>query len=159
MSRPFNLPISCHPVVLSPVATTNGGVTTTAITLKQGVKAWLYVHLTNAVGFAQVITPMQATNVAAGTSAVLPAVPIWANEDVVASDALVAQTAAANYTTAAVAKKKLVIFEIDPACLTPGYTSIFVTLSNSAQATNFALVEAHVWQNNAVASPPSALID
>jgi hypothetical protein len=159
MSRPFNLPISVHPVVLGYPQTTNGGFTSAVCTLKHSLKAWLYIYLQNAVGFAQVLTPMQATTIAAGTNAVIPAVPIWANEDVGASDTLVAQTPGANYTTAAVAKKKLVVFEIDPAILTDGYPCVYVILSNSAQATNFATVVAHLWQTNAVATPPSSILD
>jgi hypothetical protein len=154
-----NLPIQVHPVLLSQPQTTNGGFTSGVCTLKQTLKAWLYVYLTNAVGFAQVLTPMQATNIAAGTNAVLPAVPIWANEDTVATDTLVAQTAAANYTTGATAKNKVVIFEIDPAVLTAGYPCIYLILSNSAQATNFATVVAHLWQANQVATPTSAILN
>jgi len=159
MSRPFNLPLAVHPVVLAHPQTTNGGFSSLACTLKHSLKAWLYVYLQNAVGFAQVITPMQATTIAAGTNAVIPAMPIWANEDVVASDTLVAQTPAANYTTAAVAKKKLVVFEIDPVLLTDGYPCVYVILSNSAQATNFATIVAHLYQTNVVATPPSSILD
>lgn len=159
MSRPFSLPLACHPVVLVNNLTTNGGVTSLACTLKHAIKCWLYVYLQNAVGFAQVITPSQATTIAAGTNAVIPAVPIWANEDVAATDTLVAQTAAANYTTAAVAKKKLIIFEIDPIQLTDANPCVFVTLTNSAQATNFCTIVAHLWMANAVATPPSSILD
>ena len=157
--KPFNLPLSVHPVVLVNNLTTNGGVTSLACTLKNSLKAWIYVYLQNAVGFAEVITPRQATTIALGATAVIPAVPIWANEDVAATDTLVAQTAAANYTTAAAAKKKLIVFEIDPAILTDAYPCIYVTLSDSSQATNFCMVVAHLWQANQVATPPSSILD
>ncbi len=160
MSRPFSLPISVHPVVLVNNLTTNGGVTSLACTLKATLKAWLYIYLQNAVGFAQVITPFQATNVAAGTTVALPAMPIWANEDCAATDTLVSKTAAAAFTTANVAKKKLIVFEIDPAILVTGTdTSIGVVLTDSSQATNFVTIVAHLWQANAVATPPSAILD
>lgn len=160
MSRPRSLPIDYHPVVLACNLTTNGGVTSLACTLKSTLKAWLYVYLQNAVGFAQVITPFQATNVAAGTTAALPVMPIWANEDVAATDTLVSKTAAAGYTTANVAKKKLIVFEIDPAILVTGTdTSIGVVLTDSTQATNFVTVVAHLYQANQVATPPSAILD
>lgn len=160
MSRPRSLPLEYHPVVLANNLTTNGGVTSLACTLKSTLKAYLYIYLQNAVGFAQVITPFQATNVAAGTTAALPAMPIWANEDCGATDTLVSQTAAAAYTTAAVAKTKLIIFEIDPAILVTGTdTSIGVVLTNSSQATNFCTIVAHLYQANQVATPPSAILN
>lgn len=162
MSLPRSLPLVVHPVVLVNNLTTNGGVTSLKCTVKSTLKAWLYIYLQNAVGFAQVITPSQATDIAAATNAVIPAVPIWANEDVAATDTLVAQTAAANYTTAAVAKKKLVVFEIDPAVLGVAgvsYPVLYVTLSNSAQATNFCTIVAHLYQANQVATPPSCILD
>jgi len=160
MARPFNLPISVHPVVLVNNLTTNGAVTSLACTLKHSIKCWLYVYLQNAVGFAEVLTPLQGTTIAFGTNKAIPAVPIWANEDVAASDTLVQQANGASYTTAAVAKKKLVIFEIDPAILDDGYPCVRVGLSDSTQATNFCTVVAHLWQANAVnTGAPSSILD
>lgn len=159
MSKPIALPLAAHPVVLVCNLTTNGGVTSLAVTLKHTIKCWLYVYLQNAVGFAEVITPLQGTTIAFGTNKAIPAVPIWANEDVAATDTLVAQTAAIAFTTAAVAKKKLVIFEIDPIVLDDGYPCVRVGLSDSSQATNFCTVVAHLWQANQVATPPSSILD
>ena len=159
MSRPFSLPLAVHPVLLRHPSTTNGGFTSSVVTLKQGLKAWIYVYLTQAVGHATLLTPRQATTIAAGTNAVLPAVPIWSNEDVAATDTLVAQAAAANYTVLNDVKRKVVVFEIDPAVLTDGYPCVYLTVSDSAQATNFATVVAHIYQANQVATPPSAILD
>ena len=159
MSLPRSLPLVVHPVVLVNNLTTNGAVTSLAVTLKSTLKCWLYIYLQNAVGFAQVITPLQGTTIAFGTNKAIPAVPIWANEDVAATDTLVSQTAAAAYTTAAVAKKKLVIFEIDPAVLDPANPCVRVGLTDSIQATNFCTVVAHLWQANQVATPPSCILD
>jgi len=159
MSRPTSLPLLVHPVVLVNNLTTNGGVTSLACTLKHSLKCWLYVYLQNAVGFAEVITPLQGTTIAFITSKAIPAVPIWANEDCATSDTLVAQTPAVAFTTANVARKKLVIFEIDPAGLDDGYPCVRVGLSDSSQATNFCTVVAHLWQINQVATPPSSILD
>lgn len=159
MSRPFSLPLSVHPVVLVNNLTTNGAITSLAATLKHSLKCWLYVYLQNAVGHASVITPRQSTTIALGTTAVIPAVPIWVNEDCAASDTLVAQTAAANFTVANVAKKKLVVFEIDPAILTDGSPCVYVTIGDSSQATNFCTIVAHLYQANQVATPPSSILD
>ena len=159
MSRPMSLPLVAKPVVVRYPSTTNGGFTTGVVTLKNALKAWIVVSLQQAAGHATVITPRQSTTIALGATAVIPAVPIWANEDVGASDTLVAQAAAANYTVNNDVKKKLVIFEIDPAILTDGYPCIYATVGDSSQATNFANVEIWLWQTNQVATPPSAILD
>ena len=46
------------------------------------------------------------------------------------------------------------------AVLTAGYPCVYVTLSASSQATNFATVVAHLWQANAVnLAMPSAILN
>jgi hypothetical protein len=80
-------------------ATTNGGVTSdTVIDLKNAHKAWIVVELTHAVGFAEVISLRQATDVASA--------PMQGRPDrrrsgrtrtPSATDTLVKQTAAASF--------------------------------------------------------------
>ena len=159
MSMPFSLPQSCKIVQLIQPKTTSGAITSDAVSLKNCVKAWLIFHLTQAAVHATLITPRQATDVAVGTNAVVPAVPIWANEDVATSDALVAQTAAANYTVTADVKNKIVIFEIDPVLLTDGYPVVYATVAASGEATNFVAAEAILWSTYQQATPPSAIVD
>ena len=155
-----NLPFSHKIVSLSqgPV-TTNGAITTDVVSLKNAIKATVIVDLTQAVGHASVITLKQATDVAAGTNADGPASRIWANEDVAASDTLVAQTAALSYTVTNNIKKKQVVFEVDPASLTDGYDCIYFTIGDSSQATNFANITALIETNYQRATPPAAITD
>ena len=155
-----NLPFSHKIVSLSqgPV-TTNGAITTDVVSLKNAIKATVIVDLTQAVGHASVITLKQATDVAAGTNADGPASRIWANEDVAASDTLVAQTAALSYTVTNNVKKKQVVFEVDPASLTDGYDCIYFTIGDSSQATNFANITALIETNYQRATPPAAITD
>ncbi len=139
--------------------TTNAALTSQVVTLKNAIKAWLILNFTNAVGFASVPTIKQATDIAAGTNAAGPTCRIWANEDVAATDTLVAQTAGASYTMAADVKNKLVIFEIDPATLTDTYDCVYCTIATSAQATDFVSGEWFIQTNFAQATPPTAILD
>lgn len=155
-----NLPFSHKIVSLSqgPV-TTNGAITSDAVSLKNAIKATILIDVTQAVGHASVFTLKQATDVAVGTNADGPASRIWANEDVAASDTLVAQTAAASYTVTNDIKKKQIVFEVDPAALTDGYDCIYVTVGDSSQATNFANITALIETNFQRATPPAAITD
>ncbi len=55
--------------------------------------------------------------------AITETVPVWVNEDTSADDVLVRDTNAVDYTTAAVAGEKLVVFQVDPAKLGVNGTS------------------------------------
>ena len=155
----ISLPTRFKIVTLFAPKTTNQALTSQVISLKLAVRAWLVLNFTQAVGFASTPTLKQATDIAAGTNAAGPSSRIWANEDVAATDTLVAQTAGASYAVAADVKNKLVIFEIDPATLTDGYDCIYLTIATSSQATNFVSGEAYLQTNFAQATPPSAILD
>lgn len=108
------------------------GATSLPISLK-GVSGKLYamVNVYPAGGAAMALVPQTDTLVAFGSAAVLTtAVRIWANENTTASDRLVEQTAAVNFTTAADANPKLVIFEIDPAELAAGEDCFRISVTN-----------------------------
>lgn len=139
--------------------TTNAALTSQVISLKGAVKATLTLIFTNAVGFASTPTIKQATDIAAGTNAAGPTCRIWANEDVAATDTLVAQTAAASYAMAADIKNKVVVFEIDPASLTDGYDCVYCTIATSSQATNFVSGEWEIQHNFKQTTIPSAILD
>jgi hypothetical protein len=108
------------------------GATSLPISLKT-VAGKLYVvcNVYPAGGAAMALVPQTDALVAFGSGAVLTnAVRIWANEDTVTSDRLVRQTAAVNFTTAADANPKLVIFEIDPADLAAGEDCFRISITN-----------------------------
>lgn len=142
--------------------TTNGGVTADYVTLKNALKAWIVVQLTQAVGHATLLSPRQATAVAGTAVKVLAnAVRIWANEDTAASDTLVEQTAAVNYTVTNDVKKKLVIFEIDPDDLdvAGGFDCLNLLVGDSSQATNFISATFWIASRYKQANPPAAITD
>ena len=154
-----SLPFANKIVQLLAPATTNSGKTSDVISLKNAIRATIIVELTQAVGHATVVALRQATDVAAGTNAAGPASQLWANEDTAAADTLVNQPVAASYTVTNDIKNKQVIIEVDPAALTEGYDCVYVTLSDSSQATNFASVTAVIRENYQQATPPAAITD
>lgn len=146
-------------VQLTSPVTTNGGVTTDVVSLKHAIRATVVIDLKQAVGHATVFAVRQATDVAAGTNAAGPSCAVWANEDTSTSDTLSAQTAGASYTVASSAKSKQIVFEIDPAALTDGYDCVYVTASDSSQATNFMSAAIYLRSNFQQATPPAAITD
>jgi len=151
-----------HPVVLSPPVTTNGGVASDIISLKNVLRCQVYVMLTQAVGHATAIALQQATDVA-GTGAKVFAknVQIWANENIATNDTMVAQTAAVNYTVTNDIANKIVVFDVDPALLdvANNFDCIKVTVSDSSEATNFVNILAICDMKYKAATPPSVIID
>jgi hypothetical protein len=107
------------------------------------------------------LTPFQATTVAAGSEKVLAnVVPIWADQDTAASDALVRQTDAVNFTTSAAVKNKIVIFQIDPAQLDADGGFDCVTLKTGASnAANITQVMYYLRTRYSQVTPPSAIVD
>ena len=95
---------------------TGGTLTGDYISLKNVIKAFVVLHITQADSDTAVITIEQAQAVAnTGHTAITKAVPIWSNLACATSDVLVARTAAVSYETDAAVAHKIVIFEIDPA--------------------------------------------
>lgn len=121
-----------------------GAVTGDYISLKNVIKAWVVVTVYQDTTDVVAITIEQATAVAnTGSKAITNVVPIWANEDNVATDTMVRQTDAVTFSTSATADKiKKVIFEIDPATLDTANDFDCITVKTAASdVTN--LTEAH----------------
>jgi len=119
----LNIPEGCHLVdAFGGPITLNGGWTSALfVSMKHVNRAYLVLQITNATGFAFVLTPEKSAVVAGTTPVVLTAVTevvnIWSNLTTAASDTLVKRTSAANYTVNAAAVKQMVIFEFDPSNL------------------------------------------
>jgi hypothetical protein len=139
--------------------TTNGGVTFDYVSLKNVIRAWIVIQLTQAAGHATVIQPRRATAVdGTGAADIAHAARIWANEDTGASDTLVAQTAAVKHTVANDIKKKMVVIEIDPVEI-GAYDVLGCTISDSSQATNFVSAQYVLQTSYRQATPPAAITD
>jgi len=142
--------------------TTNAAITSRYVSLKNGICAFVIVHLTQAVAHATPITLFQATDVS-GTSAkaIASNVQVWANEDVAAGDALIRRTDGVGYTVTADVKNKMVVFQIEPERLdiNNGFTTIQARIGASSQVTNFASVEILIDAKYEQSTPPSAVIN
>ncbi|QCG93956.1 hypothetical protein E6C67_08385 [Azospirillum sp. TSA2s] len=161
MARQISIPSQYKIVQLTAPVTTNGGVTSDIISLKTAHKVTVIVDLKQAAGHATQVSLVQATSVAGSTNKAAPASFVWANEDAVASDTLVAQTNASSYTVANSVKSKQIVFEVDPSALdiANGYDCLYVTVGDSSQATNFVNITALLHTRFKQATPPSAIID
>jgi hypothetical protein len=141
------IPENALPVVLSAPATTNGGVTTDYISLKNAHRVYLVAVFTQAVGHATGMDPVQAQAVA-GTNVkpITHPVTVWANNDVAASSVLIRQAYGVTYNLAATAKNQLVVMEIDPAGfdVANGFDTLGCTIDDSSQAGNLVTVLAFV---------------
>lgn len=155
-------------VALQP-RTTNAGVSVTNvnyISLKGYHTAYLIVNLTQAVGHATTVTLRRGTGVGAmgsapgGDAAFANNIPIWLNEDAVASDALVRQTDGTACTVTNDIKFKQIVFKVDAIQLGTGYDCLGFIIGDSAQATNFGSA---VWvlapARYAGPTPLSAMVD
>lgn len=143
--------------------TTNGGVTSDYVSLKNASYAWIILQFTQAVGHATVIQPQVATAVApTGAASITFAADIWQNADTAASDTLVKATSATSLTLAADIKKKLVVIGIDPAKVVAQggtYDVIGFTVSDSSQATNFVAGKFLLQMKYQQATPPVVITD
>ncbi len=135
-------------VVLTPPVTTNGGVTTDYISMKNVHKARLICTFKQAASHATSVAPKQASAVAGtGVKVLTNALPIWLNSDVSASSVLVRQTDAVNQACAAGTTDQIIIMDIDPAGFdhANGFDCLGCAVSDSSQATNFVSVVAELW--------------
>jgi hypothetical protein len=140
--------------------TTNGAITCDYVSLKNCVRAWIYIQIHAGTGFAHVIQPMRGTAVSnAGTTAITVAARIWSNETTAATDTLVRQTDATSYTTDANAVIKQVLIEIDPALWPATFDVLGCTISNSGHAADFASVSYFLEEKYQKATPPAAITD
>ena len=131
------------------------------ISLKNAHRAFVLVHVAQGNAATMAISIQQATDVAGtGTKVITVAVPIWANEDCAASDTLVRQTDAVNFTTSAAVKHKLIVFQIDPETLdmANGFDCITV-ITGASNAANITSAVYLLEPRYAQTTPPSAIVD
>lgn len=144
-------------------ATDAAGRTSRYVSLKNVVKAAIYVYINQAATDTVLLTPEQATAISGSPSpkALSANVPIWANQALATDDTMVRQTDAANFTTSAAQTEKLVCFEISPAqCMdiANGYDClVIVTGASNAGNITAAWIECEMKYQQA--TPPSIVTD
>lgn len=159
MARQFSVPYQIPPILLLPAAADAAGRTSVYKSLRHGLKSWILVEVNQGNAATVLLSILQATDTTgAGSKALTANCPIWLNADTTASDAYVAQAAAAGtFTTSATLKQKLVLFEIVPEqCMdiVNGFRAIGVSTgaSNAANITRAELLPLLAYQQ---ATPPS----
>ena len=131
------------PFTLLAPAADAAGRTSGYVTLKNAIKAFIVVHITQGNAATVALTPLQAQDVSGTGSKAVNAVPIWSNLDVSLTSLLTARAAAASYTTDAAVKNKLVVFEILPEAaldVTNGFTTIAIQ-TGASNAANITFAE------------------
>ncbi len=132
------------------------------VSLRDVEDCFVVVHVNQANAATVAITIEQAQDVAgSGSKAITVPVPIWANQDCAASDALVRQADAVSFTTSSVIKHKLVVFQIDPAHLdvNNGFDCIVVKTAAS-DVTNIVAAQYHMsGLRYGGSTPPSDIVD
>lgn len=164
MSNPYRLWEDAIVANLLPPAADAGGRTSSYVSLAYGHKAYLVCTVNQGNAATVQFAPLQAKDSAGTGSKAITAAPIVLDNDTstaTGSDQFVAQTAAANFTTDATTKNKLVIFEIDPAesmDVAGGFQHIAIQTgaSNAANITAAELVVAPLRDKRA--NPPTTYV-
>jgi len=157
MARQFSMPYQIPPVSLLAAATDAAGRTGSYRSLRNAMKAYIVAEVNQGNAATVAFTPLQAKDSSGTGSKAISAVPIWLNNDTSVSDALVAQTAAANFTTDATTKDKLVVFEIEPEAaldVANGFNHIALQ-TGASNAANLTRAELFVLQAAQGASAPT----
>lgn len=160
MARQLSMPYQFPPIHTLKPATDAAGRTGIWSSLANCEKAWMIVYVDQANAATILLSLLQATSKTGTGSKATNSVPIWANQDCVTSDALVAQTAGATFTTSAATKAKMVIFEITPDValdVTNGFNHVTVSTgaSDVANITSALLVSFSAYQQSA---PPTTIV-
>lgn len=148
-------------ILVAKPATDAAGRTSRYVSLKDYEGAEVTVTIDQGNAATILISLLQATAVAGTGSKAGPAVPLYANQDAAASDALVAQTAAATFTTSAAVKEKVVKFFVPSASLDTnnGFDCIGVSTGASNVANLTAMHIRLVGPRYSQATPPTGMVD
>lgn len=157
---PYSIPEDLTPYDLLAPAADAAGRTSAYLSLKNAICAWIEVHINQGAANTVLLSPLQASAVAGTGSKAISAARISTKLDEASTD-FTKQAEAATYTTDAGVKKKIVIFEIDPAKvldLANGFDCIAVSTGASSAAN---ITSARLWIHNryAGATVPSPLTD
>lgn len=158
----ITVPQSFKIVELMKPATDAAGRTGTWISLKNCRRATVYFDVQQGNAATIAVSINQATAVAGTGSKVLTnVVPIWRNLDTAASDTLVRDTDAKNYTTDAGVKNKQIVFQIDAAlCMdVAGGFDCITIITGASNAANLTFACALLETDYEQATPPSAIVD
>jgi hypothetical protein len=163
MSYPFALPENTK-IVDGWCANVGAGAAITGdyVSLKGYHKAYVVIKYRQADANAITWNVTRATNVSAGSAAVMTELMrIWSNLDTATSDLLVERTAAVNYASGGGATNKIIIFEVDPDSLTDTFDCIAGCSTTVIAAAQYVDITYYLIPKypGRVLTSPSAIID
>lgn len=160
MARQFSFPAQLPPVSLLPAAADAAGRTGSYRSLRNAVKAYIVAEVNQGNAATVAITPLQAKDSSGTGSKAINNCPIWLVADTSVTDALVAQTAAANFTTSATTKDKFVVFEIEPDAaldVANGFNHIALQ-TGASNASNVTEAKLYILGTYEQATPPTSYV-
>lgn len=156
--RQFSMVAELPPVSLLVPAADAAGRASSYRSLKNADKAYVVFHINQGNAATVLLSVLQGKDVSGTGSKAIAASPIWLNNDTSLSDAFVAQTPGATFTTDATLKDKIVIFEIEPEAaldVANGFRSIAGS-TGASNAANITEAKVHIVNNYKQATPPSS---
>lgn len=160
MARQFSMPAQIPPVSLLPAATDAAGRTGSYRSLRGAVKAYIVAEVNQGNASTVAFTPLQAKDSSGTGSKAINSCPIWLVADTSVTDALVAQAAAANFTTSAALKDKLVVFELEPDAVLDvagGFQHIALQ-TGASNASNVTAALLYILPSYEQATPPTTYV-
>jgi hypothetical protein len=160
MARQFSMPEIIPPVSMLTPAADAAGRTSRYVKVGKADKVWIVCHVNQGNAATVQLTPLQASDTSgAGSKAISANAFIWTDLDEATLDLLTKQANAANYTTDAATKDKVVVFEISPQdCMdmAGGFNTIAIQTgaSNAANITEAMIYALAAYQQ---AQPPTIL--
>ena len=160
MARQLQMAAQFPPVSLLAPAADAAGRTSAYLSARNAVaKIWVDVEITQGNAATVLLSILQAKDSSGtGSKAINATAAIWANQDTATSDALVAQTAAATFTTSAAVKNKIVHFELVPERdfdVANGFNHIAIS-TGASNAANITNARAYIYGSYQQATPPTA---
>jgi hypothetical protein len=163
MASKFTFPEMAKVVSTLVPAADAAGRNGVAHSLKNCAKAFIVAHIDQGNAATILLTPQQCSAVAGTGAKAISATEIWASQDLAAAsgDQFTKQTDAANFTTDAAVKNKIVVFEIDPSALDieGGFDCIRLVTGASNAANITSAVILLVPLRYGQATPPSSRVD
>jgi|1_EtaG_2_1085319.scaffolds.fasta_scaffold113690_2 hypothetical protein len=142
----------------SPVATTNGGITADYISVKNCHRVVIIADLLQAASHATALGFNEATAVdGTGAAAVTAVQKVWKNENIASTDTLEKGTDAATIAATAGTNNQQLVIEVDLSTLSAGFDCIAATLSDSSEATDFAVINYLCETRYPQATPPTQI--
>jgi hypothetical protein len=164
MARQFRYLDSLKDVKLLPAAADAAGRTSSYVSLRNALKAWVVADVNQGNAAQVTFSPLQAQDSAGTGSKAIPVSAIFANQDTstaTGSDAFAAQTAAATFQTSAATKDKTVVFELDLSSFDVAnafeHIALQTSASNAGNITSAKLVILPRYPSD-VASQPTAFV-